>query len=115
VILVIGGLASGKRAYVTKEFGFSDAEMADAALDGRPVLYNLQELVSASLDTVDTLLPALLGKKVVICNEVGSGVVPVDKTERAAREATGRLCVELADNAEKVVRLCCGLPTVIKG
>ncbi|SHH94333.1 adenosylcobinamide kinase /adenosylcobinamide-phosphate guanylyltransferase [Sporobacter termitidis DSM 10068] len=115
MILVIGGLASGKRDYVKKEFGFTDADMADAALDGRPVVYNLQNLVTASLSSVDGLLPALLLKKVVICNEVGSGVVPIDKTERGAREATGRLCVGLAEKAEKVIRICCGIPSVIKG
>ena len=114
MILVVGGLASGKRDYVKRTYGFSDDDIADAALDGRPVLYNLQKLVFASPDSADSLLPELLSKKVVICNEVGSGVVPIDKAERAAREATGRLCVELAERAERVVRLCCGLPTVIK-
>lgn len=115
MILLIGGLASGKRDYVKKHFGFTDEEMADAVLDDRPVLYNLQDLVAASLQSFDSLLPALLSKKIVICNEVGCGVVPVDQTERAAREATGRLCVELAEKAEKVIRICCGLPHVIKG
>ena len=114
MILIVGGLASGKREYVKNTFGFSDEDMADAALDGRPVLYNLQKLVAAGPDSIETLLPALLSKEVVICNEVGSGVVPIDRTERAAREAVGRLCVDLAERAEKVVRLCCGIPTVIK-
>jgi adenosyl cobinamide kinase/adenosyl cobinamide phosphate guanylyltransferase len=115
VILVIGGLASGKREFVKKEFGFTDTDMADAVLDSRPVIYNLQNLVSASLSDVDSLLPTLLLKQIVICNETGSGVVPVDKLERAAREATGRLCVGLAGQAVKVVRVVCGIPTVIKG
>jgi adenosyl cobinamide kinase/adenosyl cobinamide phosphate guanylyltransferase len=115
VILVIGGIASGKRNYVKKELGFTDADMADGTLDGRPVLYNLQALVFKSCLEADSLLPALLAKEVVICNEVGSGVVPIDKTERAAREATGRLCVALAERASKVVRLVCGIPTVLKG
>lgn len=115
VILVIGGLASGKREFVKKEYSYSDADMADAAVDGRPVLYNLQKIVFSAPALNAELLPALLSKKVVICNEVGSGVVPIDKAERAAREATGRLCVELAEQAEKVIRICCGVPSVIKG
>ena len=115
MILVIGGLASGKREFVKKEFACSDSDMADGVLDGCPVLYNLQNMIFSASDAADTLLPALLLKKVVICNEVGSGVVPIDKTERAAREATGRLCVELAEHAEKVIRICCGIPSVIKG
>lgn len=115
MILVIGGLASGKRGFVKKEYGFTDADMADAVLDAHPVLYNLQDLVAKSMDSYDALLPALLAKDVVICNEVGSGVVPVDRTERAVREATGRLCVDLAEKAVKVIRVCCGLPAVLKG
>lgn len=114
MILVIGGLAAGKREFVKKEYGCSDSDMADGVLDGRPVLYNLQNLIFGASGSIDALLPALLGKKVVICNEVGSGVVPIDKAERAAREATGRLCVELAEHAEKVIRVCCGIPSVIK-
>lgn len=114
MILIVGGLASGKRDYVKTAFGFSDGDMADGILDGCPVLYNLQDLVFKSPGDSDSLLPALLEKKVVICNEVGSGVVPVDKTERAAREATGRLCVSLAERAEKVIRICCGIPMIIK-
>lgn len=114
MILVIGGLASGKREYVKTAFGFYDDEMANAVLDGRPVVFNLQELVSQHLNSYNELIPILLSKKVVICNEVGSGVVPVDKAERAAREATGRVCVALAEKAEKVIRICCGVPSVIK-
>ncbi len=65
-------------------------------------------------DETDALLPALLEKKVVICNEVACGVVPIDRAERVARELTGRVCVALAEKAEKVVRIYCGIPTIIK-
>lgn len=114
MIFVIGGSSSGKREYVKKAFGFEDTDMADAVLDGRPVLYNLQSLVAAADGPETALIPALLEKAVVICNEVGGGVVPIYKSERVWREATGRLCCELAARAEKVVRVVCGIPTVIK-
>ena len=115
MILVIGGLASGKRAYVNKIFGYSDEDMADAVIDNSPVLYNLQDLVASRLEDAEALLPVLLEKQVVICNEVGCGIVPIDRSDRASREATGRLCLALAENAKKVVRVYCGIPTVIKG
>ena len=47
-------------------------------------------------------------------DEVGCGVTPVDPRQRLAREQTGRLCAALAARAQKVVRVCCGIPTVIK-
>ena len=41
-------------------------------------------------------------------------MVPVDPAARLMREQTGRLCQQLAKQAQKVVRLYCGIPTVIK-
>lgn len=114
MVLVIGGLAAGKREYVKREFGYTDADMADAALDSRPVLYNLQDLAAKTEKSEEELLALLLQKDVVICNETGNGIVPVDKDERFARELTGRLCIQLAARAEKVVRVVCGIPQVIK-
>ena len=52
---------------------------------------------------------------VILCDEVGCGVVPVDPAERAWREETGRLCCELAQKADRVERIFCGLSMVLKG
>jgi len=57
----------------------------------------------------------LIKKDVVICNEVGSGIIPVDRKTRLGREAVGRLCVLLAKKADAVVRMGCGIPNIIKG
>ena len=115
MILVIGGIASGKREYVMNEYGYSEAELADAVLDERPVIYNLQDLVAKNPDDFNMLLPELLTKEVVICNEVGCGIVPVLHKERKIRESVGRLCILLAKEAKSVVRLYCGIPSMIKG
>jgi len=115
MILVVGGLASGKREYVQTSYHFSDQELADAVLDDKPVLFNLQDLVARDPGRSRRLLPELVKKRIVICNEVGCGIVPLTPEARATREAVGRLCIILAREAEKVVRLCSGIPTVIKG
>ena len=114
MILVIGPLASGKRSYV-KSLGYAEEEMADAVLDPRPVIINVQNLVDESPSDSMALLPALLNKDVVVCCEVGGGVIPAERHARESREATGRLCIALAQRAERVVRLVAGIPTVIKG
>ena len=114
MILVIGARASGKRQYV-ESLGYSEEEISDGVLDARPVLYNLQDLTLPDPEGAPALFDALLQKEVVVCDEVGSGVIPIDKVRRLGREATGRLCCRLAAEAEKVVRLVCGIPTVIKG
>ena len=71
--------------------------------------------MAADPSQADDLLPALLEKEVVACSEVGSGVIPMHFEQRRAREATGRLCVQLAARADKVVRMVAGIPMVIKG
>lgn len=51
---------------------------------------------------------------ILVSDEVGYGVVPIDAFDRKYREAVGRVCTELADFSEKVTRVVCGIGTVIK-
>lgn len=114
MVLILGGMAAGKRTYAREVLGYSDADLADAVLDDRPVVYNLQNLAERDPEHSISLLDALAQKEAVICNEVGGGIIPMTPEGRAARDATGRLCVELAKRAKMVVRLVCGIPTVLK-
>lgn len=113
MILVIGSRASGKRAYA-QSLGYTEAQMSPVVEDDKPVLYDLQDLVMADVEGAPALYEALLGKELVLCDEVGAGVIPIAREERLGREATGRLCCRLAASAERVVRMVCGIPTVIK-
>lgn len=114
MLLIVGGEGSGKRSFA-KALGYADADVADGVLDAHPVICHVEQMVFADPECADALLEPLCAKEVVICNEVGSGVIPADRTERVGREATGRLCVRLAQRADCVVRMVSGLPTVIKG
>ncbi len=113
MILVIGGEASGKRAYA-RSLGYRPADMADGVLDERPVLCHLEALVARTQQNAEELLPALLEKELVLCNEIGSGVIPAEPETRRSRVTTGRLCILLAQRADRVVRMVCGIPTVIR-
>ena len=114
MLLIVGGEGSGKKTFA-QSLGYTDNEIADAVLNECPVLYHLEHMVFADPECTDALLSALADKEVVICNEVGSGVIPANRAERAGREATGRLCVLLAQRADCVVRMVSGLPMTIKG
>lgn len=114
MILIIGGEGSGKRSFA-RSLGYTDADMADGVLDGRPVLYHLERMILAEPELAEEILPELLQKEVVICDEVGSGVIPADRAGRTGREAAGRLCIHLAQRAQTVVRMVCGIPAVLKG
>ncbi len=113
MILIIGGEGAGKRRFV-EAMGFAEADFTENPLDARPVLDKLHLLLQRQpMD--ERLLTALLAKQIVICNEVGCGIVPLDADERAWREQVGRACCTLAESAEQVIRLCCGLPQYLKG
>ena len=103
MIFITGPLYSGKRAY------------ARTLCDEEELCPHAQTLAAEETD-----LPALADRlaaryKVVISTEVGGGVVPIDVSERAAREAAGRLACLLAERADTVVRVFCGLPMALKG
>ena len=51
---------------------------------------------------------------VIISNEIGNGIVPMDAFERTYREQTGRILVALAARAEEVERVICGIGQKIK-
>lgn len=115
MILVVGGRGSGKRDFAKSAYAYGDDDIAAAVLDERPVLADLQEMLCHCNVEDDELVERLSRKAVVICDEVGCGVVPVDPAERAWRDRVGRVCCRLAARADTVVRLCCGIPRIIKG
>lgn len=108
MIFITGPLYSGKREYACKILGCQEAELKNRAI------WDAQDL-AARRDDLDALTDELSRYEVVIATEVGGGVVPVDAGERAGREAAGRLSCLLARRAERVVRVFCGLPVVLKG
>lgn len=103
MILVVGGISSGKRTFA-QSLGFAEAECA----------FDVHEL-ARDAEGESELVEALLGKSVVTCAEVGSGIVPLDAGERAWRERVGRIQGLLAQRADVVVRMVCGIPVVLKG
>lgn len=53
-------------------------------------------------------------KIVLIAEEIGCGIVPMDPFLRNYRESYGRVCTYLASKACEVHRVVCGIGTVIK-
>ena len=53
--------------------------------------------------------------KVFNLHEIGCGVVPIEPNDENWREAVGRLCCALAEQADAVIRVWAGVPRFIKG
>ncbi|MCI7275381.1 MAG: bifunctional adenosylcobinamide kinase/adenosylcobinamide-phosphate guanylyltransferase [Lachnospiraceae bacterium] len=51
---------------------------------------------------------------ILISDEIGNGIVPMDAFEREYREKTGRILIELAKQADEVVRVVCGIGQKLK-
>lgn len=119
MILVIGGAYQGKAEYVKEQLL---AELSEQFPDTEYVVENawhlkVKEQMKAGIDPMDAarkLLEMTEGNLVVICDEVGYGVVPVDAFERAFREKTGRVCCYFAKEAQQVIRVVCGVGKRIK-
>jgi adenosylcobinamide kinase / adenosylcobinamide-phosphate guanylyltransferase len=66
----------------------------------------------------DALLGAMRsvkGSVILVSNEVGSGIVPVNELARRFTDATGSLHQRLAEACDRVVWMVAGLPLTVKG
>lgn len=109
MIFITGPLFSGKRDVAKELLCCGEEDFPKLAI------WNVEDLAAGEED-----LEGLAGRlaeqyAVVIASEVGGGVVPVDPAQRWAREQAGRLACLLAQRADTVVRVFCGIPTVLKG
>ncbi len=113
MIFVTGGIASGKLSYI-RSMGYEDRDISrDPGSDSR-VIYDLEGVIKDLGGNTEGLFDKLKDREVVCCSEIGCGIVPISKEERKIREETGRLCCMLAEKAEKVIRLNCGIAQIIK-
>jgi len=104
MILIIGGAFQGKTRYARTHY-------AD-----RPCCY-VQSILKEQSNPQE-YIDALLAKQpdiVLTLDDVGSGIVPLEKSDRDYREAVGRMGCYLAERAEQVIRVSCGIGQVIKG
>ncbi len=61
------------------------------------------------------VLPTLATPVILVSNEVGWGIVPANLLARRFRDEAGLLHQELAQLADQVALVVCGLPVVLKG
>lgn len=98
----------------------------DEAAEGRALLIDCLTLWLSNLmhheRAVDSETDALLdaaraapGRIVMVSNEIGLGLVPMEKLSRDFRDAQGRLNQRVAAAADHVRFIAAGLPLILKG
>ena len=124
--LYIGGYAQGKLQYVSDKYGIPAERISDGAvedyrrMEGK-VIYDhfhlwVRRLLEQGVD-VEAALEELLAAQpdaLIISDEIGCGIVPMDAFEREYREKTGRLLCAIAARADRVERIVCGIGQRIK-
>ena len=124
--LILGGYANGRTAYAMQNYQLTESDCFDAAAEP-PAPGDRQRPLPPSGAKVNLWLEQ--GKKpcteilpwlerwqnaVLITQEVGCGLVPVTPQQRQLREAVGHFNRLLAECAETVERVCCGLGMQLK-
>lgn len=126
MILIIGGANQGKLDYAVNKYDLSVEKIVNGEeLYGcsNPNIkcinnYHLavKNLLENGADPI-AYTKSLIRKypqAVIIMNEIGSGIIPIEKKDRIWREQTGRVGCLLAENADIVTRIVCGIAINIK-
>lgn len=109
MIMIIGGFAQGKADYAVNNYENAEERMFRLNEYAREVFDKGGDFAGSVLDYVRDNPQAI-----IVTDEVGRGVVPIEKSERDFRERLGRLQCELAKRADEVIRVTCGLGVRIK-
>lgn len=111
MILIIGGTAQGKTRYARKLAKEGWHIEDDFHLKVKAALQNNTDPLEEAKNLLRQHDPH---KLIVVSNEMGYGIVPIDPFEREYREKNGRVNCYLAEYAEQVIRVICGLGEKIK-
>lgn len=109
MILVIGGAYQGKYEFVRNELNIPD----DRIWNRLHEYIREHEDEKRCVDKIDAWI-ADNPDGVLICDEVGCGVVPIDDTDREYRDRVGHIQIRLAREALAVYRVTCGIGIKIK-
>lgn len=126
--LYIGGYAQGKLSYVLQQKSLSQEDV----ICGGDFVWKEEQFLEKKIfddfelwvrreiergEKVEEKVEQLLKIKptiIVISDEVGNGVVPVEPLEREYRERLGRILCTLAQRADRMERILCGMGQRIK-
>lgn len=122
--MIIGGAFQGKSALAKQKYPeviWADGAEADwEKLSHAEGILGFHEYIRKEMKAgkdISSLAEDLIRvnpEVILVSDEVGYGVVPIDAFDRAYREAVGRICTKLAAYSHRVTRVACGIGTVIK-
>ncbi len=127
MVLIVGGRSQGKLAFARSLFPeYKELDFGDGRVESPDELLNfpclchfetlVQKLLKAGQEPA-AWLEDYLGQHpdaVIISDEIGSGIIPMDPFEEEWREAAGRALCDLAGRSAAFYRVICGCGQRIK-
>ena len=126
MVFIIGGAYQGMLEYALEKTHYMTRDVYDCTRDkveidfSKKVLNNVEEIcyacIKADRDPVKFMAArrSKWANSVLIMNDISCGLVPMDPTDRAYREAASRLAIYLVSEADAVIRVFCGIPKRLK-
>lgn len=125
--LIIGGAYQGKLDFAIKNYHINTTEIVNGEeldisdLSNIKCINNYHLLVKKFLENCEN--PILETNKIIsenpdiliIIDEIGNGIIPLERSERIWREQVGKVGCLLAEKADTVERITCGIAVKIKG
>ncbi|MBQ7522335.1 MAG: bifunctional adenosylcobinamide kinase/adenosylcobinamide-phosphate guanylyltransferase [Clostridia bacterium] len=124
--MIIGGVAQGKLNFAMRKYNITENDIFDIEICAFEEIENKR-----CINNYDRVIKALMERKenplaftenlikrnsdmIIIMNEIGNGIIPIEKEERLWREQTGKIGCRLAELSESVERIICGIAVVLK-
>lgn len=126
MVMVTGGAFQGKRECLKQLYGLSDKDIVSSADCRIEDVFTaaavadyhelVKRLIAENIDVSEFTERFCRenSKAAVTINEIGCGIIPLEKSERIYREEVGRAGCIIAAHSETVIRVFCGIPQIIK-
>ena len=124
MVLVFGGAYNGKLDFVKEKFNVNEDDIFYCGVNeidfSKKVIYGFHKFtynnILKDINSLNYIKENinLLKDKIIIADEISSGIVPLKKEDRMWREETGRCLQYLSKESSCVYRVFCGIPTIIK-
>lgn len=120
--LIFGGAYQGKLDYVLEKYGLTEEDVfvcQGTEIDyQKKVIDDFEKYIyacsEAGIEAYDALKIEEIKDKIIICDDVSAGLVPLEEKDRKYREMSGRTLINLVKKSDEVIRIFCGLGSKLK-
>lgn len=128
MILIFGGAYNGKLSFAKEKFNIKEDKIftVNDELNSLDIDYSkdvinefhkfIYKLSLKGIDATEYIInnKELFKDKIIICDDISQGIVPLKREDRIWRENTGKCLQYISENSKNVYRVFCGIATEIK-